>query len=382
MSLTIGRRGMVLPDGWQYRLVVWVAAATLGTLFGRYLLPDTARTMLFAASVVLFLMWEAAQARWGRWAVVPGVILSVIGLSQDWILVVTFGLVILLLALPGRIALPLVGVGVGLMVWRRAETSSGIALLGTMVGLLSQVLLFYIVERVAAVARQLRESRDELAALEVDAERTRLAEELNTLIGTTLHQVSHQVAEIRAERRDDDAVLTEQLDDITAHVEHGREQLKLLSYEPVVADFHSEVSTAQVLTSRLGVDFVASVELVPAAVDHAFALILRESITNMFKHAIPTRCTVAARIQEGAALLSITNDGDDSDRTHVDDELRSPEPGSGHRRWRTIAEELGGTLRAEHLTRGRFRVVVQVPIDPVATADTPTVAQQEKASHG
>ncbi|WP_139979948.1 sensor histidine kinase [Nocardioides litoris] len=359
-------------DGRGARLAVWlfVVGVPLQTLPGRTQGPLQAG--LYLAAILAFLAWELQQQRLGRWGGLVGLAVAVVGIHDDWILVTGLGLAIIAVSLP---VLPAVLGATALVAWAMHSwiDTYGSATTTVAVGVLTHVtypLFIYLLERVATAARELRATREDLADIEVDVERTRLAEELNAVIGSTLHQVAHQAATTRRELTVDDPQLAEQLDDVATLVARGLEQLELLSFESVLAGFQDEVATAQALCKRLGVEVTVSVDEVDARVDDAFALVVRESVTNMFKHAVPARCTVTARMQDGTALLAITNDG-------VPDEAVAPRSGgSGHERWRTVLAELGGTLVVEELSGGRYRVLARVAPAAAPVAEPPATLPQ------
>jgi len=373
-----------LADGGLGRVAVWFFVLTMTAGTAGQVTTGALELVLFVGLALAFLAWEATQERWGRWGALLGAGIYVAGFAYDWVLALTLGLTTLALSLSGRVALPVAAGAFALVGWSWWERFPGAPAVMTLASLAGNVLMVYLLERVAATARALRETREELASLEVDGERTRLAEDLNAVIGNTLHQVGRQAAEARAALTLDDPALHDQLADVAALVERGLEQLELLSFEPVVGDFESEVATAQALCARLGVELTASVDELDERVDQTFALILRESVTNMFKHAIPARCTVAARVQDGQALLSFTNDGATAEAG------AGASTGSGHQRWRDAVGALGGTLRADRLEGGRYRVVAQVPLDPPGAPINPPEPRRthraalvdERISHG
>lgn len=372
-----------LAGGGLSRAVVWlfVVLMTVGTV--EPVTQNTAEVVLFIGLSALFLAWEVLRERLGQWGALVGVLIFAVGFALQWHLPLSLGVVLVVLVLPFRWGVPLAGLGILLLVGAWSQWYSGDIVLRSILALVQNVFLIYLLERVWINSQALRETRDELARTEIDTERTRLAGELNEVIGSTLRQVGLQTDEIRTRGGVEDPAFQRHLAEIADLVDRGLQQLELLSFEPVVGDFEAELDTAQALCRRLGVDFTASVEEIDDRVAEIFALMLRESITNMFKHATPTRCTVAARTEHGEAIFGFTNDGV---LPHAPDSA----DGSGHRRWRRSLTELGGSLETSRLQGGRYQVRARVPVraaDPPAPRrpTTPTTAATpptERITHG
>jgi signal transduction histidine kinase len=94
----------------------------------------------------------------------------------------------------------------------------------------------------------------------------------------------------------------------------------------------------------------------PATVDLAGYRIVQESLTNVLRHAGPTRATVRVDYQPDGVLLSITDDG----RARVGDEAGPG--GHGIAGMRERAAVLGGGLQAGPRSQGGFSVQARLPI--------------------
>lgn len=353
------------------RVAVWifVLVITAGTVT---LVTDGADEFaLFVAASALFLVWELGQRRLMVWGSVLGLVVFAVGFAFQWHLPLSLGIAIMLLSLPGLWGVLVGGAGVVAISATWFGSMNGDVALHGLLGLAQNVLLVYLLERTWASSRALEAVRQELAKTEVDAERTRLAGELNEVIGATLRQADLQTADIRSREEVADPRFGEHLAEITELVQHGLKQLDLLSAEPVLGDFDSELHTAQSLCKRLDVDFTAVIDEVDPTVSEMFPLLLRESVTNMFKHATPTRCTVVVRNEDGEAIFGFTNNG-------VAERDVPGEDGSGHRRWRRLLADLGGGLTAGPLHGGRYQVLARVPIGSTPAPST----SQERVSHG
>jgi signal transduction histidine kinase len=104
----------------------------------------------------------------------------------------------------------------------------------------------------------------------------------------------------------------------------------------------------------------------PSAVSNAVYRILQESITNVIRHAGPTRVTV--RMNRGVDLLElqVTDEGRRDGRpTRGNGSIR---PGRGILGMRERCELLGGELDARPTPGGGFEVTARLPLAPTGPA--------------
>ncbi|MGL5866301.1 MAG: hypothetical protein ACRCYX_10610 [Dermatophilaceae bacterium] len=196
----------------------------------------------------------------------------------------------------------------------------------------------------------------------LDRDRARLGNELRSQIGRTLSAARQDIRaaiEVAAisEQRTGGQVL-EHLRSLDGLVEAGIDQLEQLSVEPVAACLPSELRATREVCERLGIVAVISADPVADhAIADAAALVLREAITNMLRHAAPTRCVIAIRCSAHETVLSVTNNG------------AAPPPagsvpigaGSGQRRWQRTVIHLGARISTGTLEGGRYHVLVRFP---------------------
>lgn len=352
MRQAVDRFPSHMRDGQLARVVTWVFVLLM---LANALVTETSATVrvVIVGGVLAFLAWEVSQDRWGHWGAIVGVAILVAGLVAQGYMLIWLGLTVLLLVLRVRFGAPvaLVALAAFGVFWHRSDEEQLSVLY---VGLLMNVLLICLFQLIARTARSLRATCDDLADTAVDDECDRLAVQLNTLIGQTLERVSTGAAQARGSLGSGDGAVRAQLDDVVSLVDRGLDQLHLLSFEPVITDLEDEIATTQTLCRRLSVDFATSTDDVDAAANPIFALLLRESVTNMFKHAEPRRCSLVTRADDGVDVFGFTNDG-----VCVPD--NDPTSGTGQRRWRTAVEEVGGTLEAGPLDGNRYRVFVRIP---------------------
>jgi signal transduction histidine kinase len=94
----------------------------------------------------------------------------------------------------------------------------------------------------------------------------------------------------------------------------------------------------------------------PAAVDVTAYRIVQESLTNILRHVGPTTIAVRIAHEADAVLIEITNA-----RPNQDNRATLVRGGHGIAGMRERAEALGGSLRAEPLPDGGFRVQARLP---------------------
>ncbi|MGP4022523.1 sensor histidine kinase [Actinomadura sp. 3N407] len=95
---------------------------------------------------------------------------------------------------------------------------------------------------------------------------------------------------------------------------------------------------------------------VPPAVDQAAYRIVQESVTNILRHAGPTTVSVRIIHETDAVLVEVTNARPNRDGHHA-----LSRGGHGIIGMRQRAEALGGSLQAEPLQDGGFRVYARLP---------------------
>jgi two-component system, NarL family, sensor histidine kinase DesK len=214
---------------------------------------------------------------------------------------------------------------------------------------------------------RLRLAQDEVQRLAKVAERDRIARDLHDLLGHTLSVIvlkserASRLAESHPARaaeeiRDVERVSREALAEVRKAVRGYRN-----------SGFRDELARAREALEAAGVELVADVERVhlPPVEDHALALVLREAVTNVVRHAAASRCEVTLSAGNGALALAIQDDGVGG---------RAP-AGEGVTGMRTRVQEIGGRFaittggEAGRLTTSRgTRIEVRVPWESSADA--------------
>ncbi len=232
---------------------------------------------------------------------------------------------------------------------------SAVALIAVPVTTLATAAALYMLTQLAVTVNDANNSREELARLSVDDERKRISRDLHDIMGRTLvaaslrNQTALQLLDRDPERARD------QLNQLHQTIAQGQAQLRGLTSGPVVADLADELASAKALCTRLGVE--SYIETVPVADEEVSTLagvIVREAVTNMLKHSSPQSCEVRVWQEDATIHVMITNDGAGITEQRI-------LSGTGLADLQTRLEARGGMLKAGPTSRGRFRVLAQLP---------------------
>ena len=211
---------------------------------------------------------------------------------------------------------------------------------------------------------ELKLSHDEIRRLAALAERERIGRDLHDLLGHTLSLVALK-SELAGKllQRDDSPQARE-----AAHreiVEVGRVARDALAQVRAAVTgiratgIAAELVSAKSLLDSDGIALVCAVEsdcldgdALPADIETALALTLREAVTNLQRHAQASEASVALRIDDGEAVLRVEDDG-----------CGGPiEPGNGLTGMRERIEALGGRLRIASRRGGGASIEARVPL--------------------
>jgi len=198
-----------------------------------------------------------------------------------------------------------------------------------------------------------------------EEQRLRLSRELHDDLGQMLASVALELHIVRAGSREMDNRLeraAKLIDQLSARVHDVAWGLR-----PADLDRHglrtSVEDLATVLCSQLGIacemDLEALSTRLPAEIALTLYRIAQEALTNIGKHAAPSRVSVTAHIQDDRLRLTIEDDGRGFDG--------NAEPGAGHLGLAGMRERLalvGGELSVE-TDRGKGTTIyADVPLEP------------------
>jgi two-component system sensor histidine kinase DesK len=204
----------------------------------------------------------------------------------------------------------------------------------------------------------LRRAEEQIEQMAKVAERERIARDLHDLLGHTLSVIvmKSELASKLADRdfaraiqeiRDVERVSREALTEVRRAVEGYRQR-----------GLAGELDNAATALRSAGVTFetdVAPVTLAPRQ-ETALALVLREAITNVVRHAKASLCRVSLHAEGSRLVFSVHDNGRGG----------TPREGNGLNGMRTRVTEAGGTLSVDG--SDGMRVIITLPVTPPAAA--------------
>ena len=235
-------------------------------------------------------------------------------------------------------------------------------MLGFWASMLLLIVLVGLANHFAAVSHcqkeELRLANDEIEHLAKVAERERIARDLHDVLGHTLSLITlkSELARKLVDRDPERAKLEMQDVENTSRAALADVREAIRGYRS--DGFFAELSRARAALETVGVTLkcdTAPLELSPAQ-ESVLALVLREAVTNVVRHAEAQRCEVRLMKQDALCRLEIADDGRGCD---------APE-GNGLRGMRERLQSIGGSL--ERLTGQGTRLVIQLPLASAAPA--------------
>ncbi|MEU3612477.1 histidine kinase [Streptomyces sp. NPDC006872] len=204
----------------------------------------------------------------------------------------------------------------------------------------------------------LDEARETRARLAVAEERLRFGRDLHDVMGRNLAVIAlkSELAVQLARRGRPEAV--EQMIEVQRIAQESQREVRAVVRGYREADLGVELAGAQGVLTAAGIacEVRGETDGLPAEVQSALGWVVRETTTNVLRHGDAGRCSVALRVLEGRAVLTVENDG----ARERDDESG----GSGLIGLRERLQAVDGTLEAGFAGAGVFRVVAEVPLTP------------------
>lgn len=201
----------------------------------------------------------------------------------------------------------------------------------------------------------LRRSQEEVRRLAATAERERIARDLHDLLGHTLTLISVK-AELAARLAERD------LPDAGREIREleGIAREALAQVRHAVGGYRSDGIGGEIVSARLalrtaGIEFDvdAAGGVDTGGQDTTLALVVREAVTNVVRHANARHCRVALRNENAAVVLEVSDDGRGG----------WVAAGNGIRGMRERLRAVGGTLRLDSGTDGT-RLCASIPLAP------------------
>ncbi len=221
-------------------------------------------------------------------------------------------------------------------------------------------------------------SQDEVRRLAATAERERIGRDLHDLLGHTLSLITLKLELSRKLFDRDHEAARRELEEAERVARHALAEVRSAVTGIRATDIAAELASARLLleSSAVQLECTRLPSSLPAEIERSLALVLREAVTNIARHAQATRAQVALTAEGGVVRLRI----DDNGRGGIDAH------GNGLSGMRERVHGLGGTLRIESPRRQGTHLCIEVPL-PAANgmreqASEPGKAGQEFAPVG
>jgi two-component system sensor histidine kinase DesK len=219
---------------------------------------------------------------------------------------------------------------------------------------------------------QLRLSHEEVSRLAQVAERERIGRDLHDLLGHTLSLIALK-SELARKLIDRDPVAARaEVVEVERVAREALAQVRRAVTGIRAAAMKPELASARLLLDGAGVRFdysMAQIELTPAQ-ETCLALVLREAVTNIHRHARAEQAEASLRREQDAAVLTVLDDGCGGAGEH----------GNGLRGMAERLAALGGELRVVSTPGQGTRVVASVPLPPASGDDSGVVTPLRRSA--
>ncbi|MFI0716952.1 sensor histidine kinase [Streptomyces inhibens] len=207
-------------------------------------------------------------------------------------------------------------------------------------------------------------ARSTESRLAVAEERLRFGRDLHDVMGRNLAVIAlkSELAVQLARRGRPEAV--EQMVEVQRIAQESQREVREVVRGYRKADLQAELSGARSILRAAGVDCRIEGEegtRLPPEMESALGWVVREGTTNVLRHATDVRrCAVRTHIDPDRSVLVMTMENDG-----VTDPVAAGTgslPGSGLKGLRERLHPLGGTLTSGLITKGSFRLTVELPV--------------------
>ncbi len=199
----------------------------------------------------------------------------------------------------------------------------------------------------------LRLSHEEVRRLAATAERERIGRDLHDLLGHTLSLITLKLELSRKLFERDPARSQGELTEAEQIARDALAQVRSAVTGFRAADMAAELASAHLLleSSRVHLRHAPPPPM-PGWIECGLAMVLREAVTNIARHAQAGEATIALRIEGDAVLLEVADDGRGGVSAN----------GNGLAGMRERVAALGGTLHIDSPRGAGTRLSVQVPL--------------------
>ena len=221
----------------------------------------------------------------------------------------------------------------------------------------------YALYRLPMLAREVDVARERLARMAALHERLRISRDVHDLLGLGLSTITVKAELARRLVTADPSRAAVEIGELAELAARSRAEARAVAEEDRSLSLRDEAVSARSALAAAGsdvrVDLPDEADLPPSSpVDGVLAAGLRESVTNVLRHAHPEHCEVSVTVREGLVRLTVHNDG------VIPPSYTGSDPGTGkglsNLTVRTGA--LGGSLSAGSDGEGGFTLVAEIPL--------------------
>jgi two-component system sensor histidine kinase DesK len=201
---------------------------------------------------------------------------------------------------------------------------------------------------------QLRLSHEEVRRLAATAERERIGRDLHDLLGHTLSLITLKLELSRKLFDRDPAAAKSEVEEAERVARHALAEVRSAVSGIRATDLAAELASARLLleSSRVHLDYDHPPADLPEDVERGLALILREAVTNIARHAEASSAKIDILREHAGVRMLIGDNG----RGGIDRD------GNGLCGMRERVRALGGILEIESPRHGGTRLLVKAPV--------------------
>lgn len=212
---------------------------------------------------------------------------------------------------------------------------------------------------------ELRLSHDEVRRLAATAERERIGRDLHDLLGHTLSLVAVKSELARRLLERDPVAARREIAEVERVAREALSQVRSAVTGIRAAGLAAELASARLLLESAGVVFeYANCDgMLPEGIECTLAMVLREAVTNIQRHARATRAEVSVEHERDRAILRVHDNGRGGIGVH----------GNGLTGMRERIETMGGKLeiRSEHGRGTELTITLPLPTTEAASLPKP-----------
>lgn len=201
---------------------------------------------------------------------------------------------------------------------------------------------------------ELKLSHDEVRRLAAMAERERIGRDLHDLLGHTLSLITLKLELSRRLFDRDPTASRREMEEAETVARHALAEVRAAVTGIRAAGLTVELASARLLlnASMVHFDYVSDFPALPERLEAGLALVLREAVTNIHRHAQASSADARVELVDNELRLCISDNGKGG----------VTEEGNGICGMRERVRALGGTLRFESERGKGTRVRISVPL--------------------